>query len=156
MDSPDGYVSTPRKVVGNDMPNKFPHLLVFSANTQDSLRQQVSNHTAYLERYPDRVLDMAYTLAQRREYHIYRNFCIAGDDGTVAKAAATVKIPSTPPDIVMIFSGQGAQWPTMGRELVLTNPEFRNDIGAMDSILQALQYPPAWGLEGQNYPLPTS
>ena len=138
------------------MVNKSPHLLVFSANTQESLRQQVLNNTTYLERYPDRVLDMAYTLAQRREHHVYRTFYTVGNDGAMAKAAATVKLPTTPPDLVMIFSGQGAQWPTMGRELVLTNSEFRSDIGAMDGILQTLQYPPAWSLEGQSFPSPTS
>lgn len=152
LESPDAFVSVPHKVVRNNVANKSPHLLVFSANTQESLRQQVQNNTTYLERYPDRVLDMAYTLAQRREHHGYRTFCTVGDDVAMAKAAATVKVPATPPDLVMIFSGQGAQWPAMGRELILTNSEFRSDIGAMDSILQTLQCPPAWSLEGRIFP----
>lgn len=130
------------------MPNKLPQLLVFSANTQESLRRQVSNNTTYLEMHLDRVLDMAYTLSQRREHHLYRTFCTIGDDGAMGKAAVMAKIPTTAPDIVMVFSGQGAQWPTMGRELVLTNSGFRTDIRAMDSILRSLQYPPAWSIEG--------
>lgn len=98
--------------------------------------------------YLDRVLDMAYTLNQRREHHVYRTFCTVGDDRAMGKAAAVAKVPIVTPDLVMTFSGQGAQWPTMGRELVLKNSEFRSDIGAMDSILQSLQHPPAWSIKG--------
>ena len=132
------------------MANTLPQLLVFSANTQESLRQQLINNTRYLENHPDRVFDMAYTLNQRREHHVYRTFCTVGNHGVMGKAATIAKIPSTTPDLVMVFSGQGAQWPTMGKELILTNLEFRRDIGAIDSILQSLQHPPAWNIEGQS------
>jgi len=49
----------------------------------------------------------------------------------------------------MIFSGQGAQWPGMGKELIATDPEFRKDIFAMDRILQGLKYPPDWTIESK-------
>ena len=130
------------------MSSKLPLLLVFSANTQESLRQHVVNNTTYLESYPDRVLDIAYTLNQRREHRVYRTFCTFGDDKVIGKAATIAKISTTVPGLVMVFSGQGAQWPTMGRELIVTNSEFRNDIESMDSILQSLRYPPAWRIEG--------
>ena len=95
---------------------------------------------------------MAYTLAQRREHHMHRTYCTVGGDGTLAQPAAAAKAPTNPPDVAMIFSGQGAQWPQMGRELILTNSLFRSDIGAMDNILQSLQHPPAWSIEGQFSP----
>ena len=98
--------------------------------------------------YPDRVLNMAYTLNQRREHCVYRTFCTVSDDGVIGKAAATAKVPTTTPDLVMVFSGQGAQWPGMGRELILTSSEFRSDIEAMDRILQSLKHPPTWKIEG--------
>ena len=132
------------------MTHNLPQLLLFSANTQDSLHQQVINNTRYLEKYPDRVFDMAYTLNQRREHHVYRTFCIVGSDGAMGKMATMIKVPSITPDIVMVFSGQGAQWPTMAKELILTNLDFRCDIRAVDNILQSLQYPPAWYIEGQS------
>ena len=134
------------------MTNTLPQLLVFSAKTQESLRQQFLNNTQYLEKYPDRVFDMAYTLNQRREHHVYRTFCTVGSDGAMGRAAATAKTPTTIPDLVMVFSGQGAQWPRMGKELILTNVNFRRDIGEMDSILRSLQHPPAWSIEGQSCP----
>ncbi len=126
----------------------LPQLCVFSANTQESMRRQILNNTTYIKSHLDRVLDVSYTLNQRREHHMYRSFCIVGVDGAMSTAAAVVKLPTTSPNLVMAFSGQGAQWPAMGKELILSNPEFRNDIGAMDRILQSLQYPPAWSIEG--------
>ena len=124
-------------------------MLVFSANTEESLRQQILNNETYLEKYPDRVLDMAYTLNQRREHRLYRTFFTVGHDGIMERAAAITKVPTHTPDLVMVFSGQGAQWPRMGGELFLTDQEFRNDIEAMDSILKSLQYPPAWTIQGK-------
>lgn len=132
------------------MSHTLPQLLVFSANTQESLHQHVINNTIYLEKHPDRVFDMAYTLNQRREHHMYRYFCTVGNDGTMGKAATMTKVPSTTPDLVMVFSGQGAQWPTMAKDLILTSVDFRRDFGAMDSILQSLRHPPAWKIEGKS------
>lgn len=93
-------------------------------------------------------MDMAYTLNRRREHCVYRTFFTVGDDKVVGKAAAVAKVPTATPDLVMVFSGQGAQWPGMGRELILKSSEFRIDIEAMDRILQSLQHPPAWKIEG--------
>ena len=47
---------------------------------------------------------MAYTLSQRREHHVYRTFCTVGDDGAIGKPATIAKIPTTVPDLVMVFS----------------------------------------------------
>ena len=123
-------------------------MLIFSANTEESLRQHIFNNGTYLEKYPARALDMAYTLNQRREHRLYRTFCIVGHDGIMERTAAMTKVPTHTPGLVIVFSGQGAQWPTMGRELILTDQDFRNDIEAMDSILKSLQYPPDWSIEG--------
>lgn len=49
----------------------------------------------------------------------------------------------------MIFSGQGAQWPEMGRELILQAPNFREDIREMDNTLQTLTHRPEWTIEGE-------
>ena len=150
LESPDAYVHVHKEVSNIDKANTLPQLLVFSANTQESLSQQVINNTKYLEKYPDRVFDMAYTLNQRREHHVYRTFCTVGNDRTMGKAATIAKVPGITPELVMVFSGQGAQWPTMGKELVLSNLDFRRDIEAIDRILQSLHHPPAWNIEGQN------
>lgn len=87
----------------------LPQLCVFSANTQESMRRQILNNTTYIKSHLDRVLDVSYTLNQRREHHMYRSFCIVGVDGAMSTAAAVVKLPTTSPNLVMAFSGQGAQ-----------------------------------------------
>lgn len=122
---------------------------MLSANTQESLRKQVKNAQEYVEAHRDRVVDVAYTLSQRREHLTHRSFFVVGEE-FVTDAASFAKVPVTTAPITMIFSGQGAQWPEMGRELVETDPEFRKDIQAMDGILKSLRHPPAWTIESKH------
>lgn len=148
LELPDAYVSGRRRKLGYSIANNSPQLLALSANTQESSRQQVENTLAYVESHGDRLLDVIYTLTQRREHHLYRTYCVASANGSVSKPTPIAKLPTTTPDVVMVFSGQGAQWPAMGRELMLADLDFRNDIEAMDGILQTLKHPPSWSLEG--------
>ena len=148
LESPDAYVSGQHRKLRYSFANSSPQLLALSANTQESIRQQVENSLAYIESHSDRLQDVVYTLAQRREHHLHRTYCIASANGSVSEPAPIAKLPTTTPDLVMVFSGQGAQWPAMGRELMLADPDFRNDIEAMDGILQTLKHAPSWSLEG--------
>jgi acyl transferase domain-containing protein/NADPH:quinone reductase-like Zn-dependent oxidoreductase/SAM-dependent methyltransferase len=49
-----------------------------------------------------------------------------------------VHIPSRPPRIGMVFTGQGAQWHAMGRELIHDFPLFRSTLFAAEGCLRAL------------------
>jgi acyl transferase domain-containing protein len=126
-----------------------PQLVVFSANTQNSLQRQMNNHQEYIRLHPERLLDLAYTLSLRREHLPYRAFSIAAG-GVVTNVSSFTKVSSSVPDIVMIFNGQGGQWPEMGRDLVETDQKFREDIIVMDSILQSLKHPPNWKIESKS------
>ena len=44
--------------------------------------------------------------------------------------------------------GQGTQWPQMGLALIRSFPTFQHTIAALDAILQSLETPPEWRLEG--------
>jgi acyl transferase domain-containing protein len=125
-----------------------PQLLVFSANTQESLRRQVSHCKEYLKLHPERLIDLSYTLSQRREHLLHRAFSVVGAQ-PVTNTSSYTKLPANVPRIVMIFSGQGAQWPGMGKDLIQNDPGFQEDIRAMDDILQSLNYPPHWKVEGK-------
>lgn len=46
-----------------------------------------------------------------------------------------------------VFTGQGAQWPEMGKELITEFPSFKKSIQELDSVLQRLHEKPAWTLE---------
>lgn len=64
------------------------------------------------------------------------------------EVSSQAKAPQATPNITMVFSGQGAQWPQMGRELILTDASFRQDLMLMDRVLQQLRVPPKWSIIG--------
>jgi malonyl CoA-acyl carrier protein transacylase len=52
---------------------------------------------------------------------------------------------------VLVFSGQGAQWPGMAKELIENDKPFRDDLVKMDQVLKGLEFPPSWNLTGNNF-----
>lgn len=125
-----------------------PSLLLVSANCPSSLKQNTDNITNYNHQHQDNLKHLSYTLALHREHLSHRNFFIAGKDGPEEPVPAR-KADAQPPKVVMVFSGQGAQWPQMGLELLREDPEFRNDISVMNDVLKSSENPPAWSLEGK-------
>ena len=126
---------------------------MLSANTQDSLRRQVCNYQEYIKLHPERLSDVIYTSALYREHLPHRAFSIIRE-GSVDNLSSFSKATNNVPEIVMVFSGQGAQWPEMGRGLIRTNQGFQDDIAAMDCILQSLKHPPNWKIESEFYSFP--
>jgi len=57
------------------------------------------------------------------------------------------------PELVFVFTGQGAQWAEMGKQLIEEYPSFDEDIRAMDRILAGLPYPPPWTIKSK-LPIP--
>ncbi|KAK4443906.1 KR domain-protein [Podospora aff. communis PSN243] len=123
-----------------------PELLLLSANTENALVSQISRHREYLQANPTKSRDVAHTLALRRQHLSHRSFSILHPNGEIAETASGSKIPGVPLPVIMVFSGQGAQWPEMGKEMILTNVAFRQDLNEMDEVLQNLSYPPKWKL----------
>ncbi|KAI1099372.1 fatty acid synthase S-acetyltransferase [Jackrogersella minutella] len=113
-----------------------PQLLLYSANASKSLTRMIENYKEWIEKHPNKVGDLAYTLALRREHLPHRTFAIF-NNGIVENAApptkATLKL-----NVVMVFTGQGAQWPLMGRELLQSNKTFRSTIQTLDQHLKAI------------------
>ncbi|KAH8432819.1 uncharacterized protein LDX57_010448 [Aspergillus melleus] len=46
-------------------------------------------------------------------------------------------------------NAHGAQWPTMGRDLMVRFASFRDDIRNLDRVLRTLEAAPAWTIEGE-------
>lgn len=90
--------------------------------------------------------DLAYTLGARREHLPHRAFCVT--NGNEPLEPSPVTKTRTPPQIIFVFTGQGAQWTGMGKQLMEDFSEFRNDIKEMDKVLGNLPTPPAWTIEG--------
>ncbi|KJR84205.1 polyketide synthase [Sporothrix schenckii 1099-18] len=51
------------------------------------------------------------------------------------------------PQLLGVFTGQGAQWPGMSKDLFSTNRVYRESIRNLDSVLRACPDPPSWTLE---------
>ncbi|KAI1806276.1 hypothetical protein F4811DRAFT_550999 [Daldinia bambusicola] len=131
---------------------KRPELLILSANTQNSLKQQVEQYEKYISLRVSNVYNVAYTLAIRRERLPHRAFMIKSND-QIVDVSGLVRIPgrSSRRKVTMIFTGQGSQWAEMGKGLFLTNREFREDIHLMDDILRHAARPPNWTIESEMF-----
>ncbi|KAM3547014.1 hypothetical protein ARSEF1564_000055 [Beauveria bassiana] len=106
--------------------NDHPHLLVYSAATSESLSSMGKSYAEYLNKHPERIQDVVYTLVHKRESLEHRGFLVASRD---SPGTPSIPIPSpggSKINIVMVFTGQGAQWPQMGRDLLKSNDNFRN------------------------------
>lgn len=128
-----------------------PRLLVCSAHSKTALDARMDAIRSYLTLRPQALADVAYTLGVRRDHLSHRSFTIANSDGELFGGEVHshhISDTSPPLSLVFAFSGQGTQWARMGVELIRTFPSFQRDIQLMDQILQQLQSPPAWSIEG--------
>ncbi|KAJ0382055.1 hypothetical protein COL922a_013306 [Colletotrichum nupharicola] len=132
----------------NGRGTSHPELLLVSANTAASLKEQVDRYQEFVALHPEvNKRDIAYTLATKREALPHRAFTIVHDDNII-ETSAPVKAPSKAPDVYFIFSGQGAQWPEMAKQLVTTDPLFEADLKRMDGVLKSLAHRPRWSIIG--------
>lgn len=150
IESPWQYgIDTPPTVNGGPLAANMDkaQLFLFSANGASSLEQTIEDHRRWLQSTPHSLSDVAYTLASRREHKAHRAYAV-GSTASSLEVSAAGKVASSPPPIVWVFTGQGAQWPQMGVELIDSNPTFRSTIKKLDRFLQSLPIPPSWTVEG--------
>ncbi|KAI0533592.1 PKSKA1 [Xylaria digitata] len=125
-------------------------LLVFSANDASSLKSNVKALSAHLINPTVSVdlRDLAFTLSETRSRHYYRAFTIVTSSKHEIKEETLTlgKQAVSPPKIGFVFTGQGAQWSQMGRDLVNTFPLAEKMIRELDGVLQSLPDPPSWSL----------
>ncbi|KAJ5965134.1 uncharacterized protein N7479_005010 [Penicillium vulpinum] len=128
-------------------PPVSPQLLVYSANNFESLKKMILHYTAYVQKNPARVADLAFTLANKREHLSHRAFSVKSPLGQLTTSAPAKA--GEAPNIVMVFTGQGAQWPQMGGSMIHNTvyPAFKKSIQDLDSHLQTLTHPPEWNIE---------
>ncbi|HEY9227526.1 MAG TPA: type I polyketide synthase, partial [Gemmatimonadaceae bacterium] len=148
----------PQRVVPPVDAERPQHLLVLSAQTPDALSALAGRFAAYLEKSDAAPLgDVAMTAAMGRSHFSERLAVVAASASearqklasVAAAAPADQRPPGTivgravsgaAPEIVFVFTGQGAQYPGMARQLYDTQPTFRR---VLDHCAQLLE--PALG-----------
>ncbi|KAF3480301.1 polyketide synthase [Arthroderma uncinatum] len=149
LDSARSFNIHERSSKTNDQyePNKS-HLLLLSANSAASLAVMTNNFRDWVGQNPESLEDLAYTLAHRRERLSHRSYLVASADGSFGAVSQGLKVPTTSPNLVMVFTGQGAQWPRMGRQLLLRSDLcFQSSIRVLDEYLRGAPDAPTWTLE---------
>ena len=139
-----------------ELPCERLFLLTFSARTEHSLMQVVENLAVYAsqQKEPIDMRDLAYTLNCRRSRLATRRYLVAKQSSlrndlrpsriSMGSTGLSMTLPT-----VFVYTGQGAQWPGMGSQLINQYSVFRNSIKYLDSCLQELSsdLSPAWSLE---------
>ncbi|KAH6685860.1 hypothetical protein F5X68DRAFT_276598 [Plectosphaerella plurivora] len=123
-----------------------PYLLVFSANDEESLKGQ---HVAIRDHLVDEgvnvvMRDMAHTLSERRTRHFHRGFAVVDSETLSGDSFNTGKQRAEQPRVAFVFTGQGAQWSRMGKDLLETYPTAAQKVRELDEILQKIPQPPSW------------
>ncbi|KAK5991583.1 Highly reducing polyketide synthase gloL [Cladobotryum mycophilum] len=149
--TPNGHNGSAATSAGNGIDKEsvkpWPRLIPISASNTKSLEIRAKNLQAYVESNHGCLESLAHTMGTRRVHLRHRTFCVATDGGPLEFAAITKAAATNNPEIAFVFTGQGAQWAGMGRELMQDVPSFRQDIQEMDTKLQSLIEPPTWLIE---------
>ncbi|KAK5999099.1 Reducing polyketide synthase DEP5 [Cladobotryum mycophilum] len=127
-----------------------PFLLPFSAHDRATLRRNIDAHGKVAAKY--NLLNLSYTLGNRRSTLMSKGFTVASYS-TLSNSFHNVAESFTFADkksirsVGFVFTGQGAQWPRMGAELMAYCPNFLRTIRALDLVLEDLSDGPEWSIE---------
>ncbi|KAJ5291615.1 Fum1p [Penicillium angulare] len=132
----------------NNLPCDSSRLLVVSAKDSESLQQRILGVSRYANENSNLLQDLAYTLGVRRDHMKSRAFGVAHANKPI-DAASFQTGKATPMALTFVFTGQGAQWPGMGKDLMENFESFQGDIQRLDGVMQELEDPPGWSLKDE-------
>ncbi|KLO99257.1 putative polyketide synthase [Fusarium fujikuroi] len=131
--------------------------LPLSASSPYSLKALADDISSRLPRLglANEIDSLAYTLTKGRDHLSHRTFILADLDksGKILRSMRTTGDGDfhamKPLPLGFVFTGQGAQYPGMAKELLASSELFCSTIRRLDSVLQALapEHAPDWTLE---------
>jgi acyl transferase domain-containing protein/NADPH:quinone reductase-like Zn-dependent oxidoreductase len=135
-----------RKVMKEEIETQTSErLFVLSANDKVSTEKAMQNLGVYLEQRPEvfqnnLLSNLAYTLGQRRSVHPWRIAITSSSSVDLVEALSNGKVLPCKQElealrIGWIFTGQGAQWWAMGRELYQQYPVYAAALDQADEHL---------------------
>ncbi|KAL9122555.1 MAG: hypothetical protein Q9187_000886 [Circinaria calcarea] len=133
-----GISLTPGHDDAHEVASDFPSLFVYSAYSSKSLERMSHNIERFLDATSESFNDVAHTLARRRQHLLHRSFVVSAKEKPGEAPPALTQEVGLSHTVVMVFTGQGAQWPQMGRDLIRSNRVFSKVIEAIDMELQRL------------------
>ena len=137
IDSANSYGLFPIRDA-HEVASDVPSLFVYSAYSSKPLERMAQNIERFLDTTYESFTDVAYTLARRRQHLPHRSFVVSAKDKPGNTPPAMTQDVGLAHTLVMVFTGQGAQWPQMGRALLRSNHVFSEVIKAIDMELQRL------------------
>ncbi|KAL8639261.1 MAG: hypothetical protein Q9228_003690 [Teloschistes exilis] len=125
------------------------HLVAISARTGSSLQGNLQSMLKFLKQSPETRLDhLSYTTTSRRMHHLHRVMLagsrtedICSQLDMAIRDGTRMKRPKTAPRLVFTFTGNGAQYPGMGKQLFEEYSYFRKEVCSLDQIGQSLGFP---------------
>lgn len=123
--------------------------LRISARSDAALRQMADDLADYLQENPDTdYYNLAWTTWFKREHH-QKGFIVlaSGTDQAIAQLHSYTEQPdalhhltgtrlSTAKGMVFVYSGNGCQWETMGKQLLKESDTFRASVQKVDQLFQ--------------------
>ncbi|KGO37897.1 Acyl transferase/acyl hydrolase/lysophospholipase [Penicillium expansum] len=125
-----------------------PTVIVLSAEDENSLKASIKRLSAHILNPAVQVEldDLAFTLSERRSKLYHRAYSLQTDTQITSDTFQLAKPLGRDLRIGFIFTGQGAQWPAMGKQLLEAFPLARSVVESLDTVLQSLPEPPSWSL----------
>ena len=130
-----------------DSPPEPPadQLIVLSAKTDTALQTMAQHLAAHLRQHPEsRLCDVAWTLQTGRKIHPHRLALVCSGPDDAARALESrdplrvlqASDASESRGVVFMFSGQGAQYPGMTRDLYARHDTFRREVDRCCDLLR--------------------